>query len=96
MKIREHYNSFIPRIFKASAVTLGSHIFYVQTRNQISPRLRRHEMVHVEQYRKDGFFGFLYRYLKTYFKLRMQGKSHIIAYYSIPYEEEAYAKERQA
>ena len=96
MKIKEQYNSFIPRIFKASAVTLGSHIFYVQAQNQISPRLRRHEMVHVEQYRKDGFFGFLYRYLKTYFKLRMQGKSHIIAYYSIPYEEEAYAKERQA
>ena len=96
MKIKEHYNSFIPRIFKASAVTLGSHIFYGQAQNQVSARLRRHEMVHVEQYKKDGFFGFLYRYLKTYFKLRMQGKSHIIAYYSIPYEEEAYVKERQA
>lgn len=96
MKIKEHYNSFIPRIFKASAVTLGSHIFYVQAQNQISARLRRHEMVHVEQYRKDGFFSFLYRYLKTYFKHRMQGKSHIIAYYSIPYEQEAYAKEQQA
>ena len=60
MKIKEHYNSFIPRIFKASAVTLGSHVFYMQAQNQISPRLRRHEMVHIEQYRKDGFFGFLY------------------------------------
>ncbi len=96
MKVKEHYNSFIPKLFKASAITFGSHIFYVQAENQISARLRRHEMVHVEQYQKDGLFGFLYRYLKIYFKLRMQGKSHIIAYHSIPYEEEAYAKERQA
>jgi len=77
-------------------MTFGTHIFYVHAQNQISARLRSHEMVHVEQYRKDGFFGFLFRYLMTYFKFRIQGKSHIIAYYSIPYEQEAYAKERQA
>ena len=94
--MKEHYNSFIPKLFKASAITLGSHIFYVQAQNQITARLRSHEMVHIEQYQKDGFWGFLYTYLKTYFKLRFQGKSHIIAYYSIPYEQEAYANERQA
>ncbi len=77
-------------------MTLGSNIFYVQDQNQITACLRSHEMVHIEQYQKDGFFGFLFRYLMTYLKFRIQGKSHIIAYYSIPYEQEAYAKERQA
>lgn len=94
--MKEHFNSFIPRLFKASALTFGTHVFYAQAQNQISHRLRSHEMVHLEQYRKDGLFGFLYTYLKTYFKLRFQGKSHIVAYYSIPYEQEAYAKENQA
>ena len=96
MNIKEHYNSFIPKLFKASAITFGSHIYYVQAEHQISARLRRHEMVHVEQYQKDGVLRFLYLYLKSYCRLRIQGKAHHIAYRSIPYEEEAYAKERQA
>lgn len=96
MNLHEHYNSFLPKLFNASAITLSSHIFYVQARNQVSARLRSHEMVHFEQFQRDGLFGFLYTYLKTYFKYRIQGKSHMMAYYSIPYEAEAYAKERQA
>lgn len=96
MKVYEHFNSFLPKLFNAAAITFGSHIFYVQARDQVSERLRSHEIVHVEQYKRDGFLGFLYTYLKTYFKHRIQGQSHLIAYYSIPYEVEAYAKERQA
>ena len=45
----EHYKHFLPRILKVSGVTLGKHIFYVMDSKNVSDRLRRHEMVHIEK-----------------------------------------------
>ena len=89
----EHYNHFLPRLMKVTAVTLGHHVFYAIDSKMITHRLRTHEMVHVEQYNKLGFFVFLYRYLKEYILLRRTGYDHYHAYLNISFEKEAREKE---
>lgn len=89
----EHYNHFIPRLLKVSGVTLGKHIYYAMDFDRVSHRLRKHEMVHIEQYQKYGFMRFLYLYFKEYFRYRFKGFNHYQAYYEISFEKEARLKE---
>ncbi len=90
--IKHNYKSRIPFIFQARAVTFGRHIFYIE--ENPPTWLIKHELEHVKQYQKYGFFGFLYRYLKDYFKGRLKGLGHWEAYYQIPFEKEAQKAER--
>lgn len=85
----EHYNHLLPRLLKVSGVTLGKHVYYAIDSSQVSPRLRQHEKIHVEQYRKYGFFGFLFLYFKEYFGYRLKGYTHYQAYLEISFEKEA-------
>jgi len=89
----EHYNHFLPRLMKVTAVTLGRHVFYAIDSKMITDRLRTHEMAHIEQYNKLGFFVFLYRYLKEYILFRRKGYDHYHAYLNISFEKEAREKE---
>jgi hypothetical protein len=80
----------------ASAVTFGRYVFLsrgaaaaIANGSDCGRRLLRHELAHVEQYTREGFFPFLRRYLAAYIRGRRQGLSHIEAYAAIPYEREA-------
>lgn len=53
------------------------------------PRLLRHELEHVRQWREHGPFGFLWRYVGSYLASRRAGFSHDEAYRRIPFEVEA-------
>lgn len=89
----EHYNHFLPRLMKVTAVTFGHHVFYAIDSKMITNRLRMHELAHVEQYNKLGFYLFLYRYIKEYLLFRKKGLDHKSAYLNISYEKEAREKE---
>lgn len=54
--------------------------------------LVEHELVHVAQYQRDGFFPFLLRYLSEYLRGRWMGRSHYEAYRAVSYEREAWEK----
>lgn len=56
--------------------------------------LLAHELVHVAQWREDGPFLFLARYLAAYVKGRIRGLSHDAAYRAIPAETEAFEIQR--
>lgn len=92
----------ITKALKIYGITIGSRMFVrpdVLTRNLkdqlcISNELLAHELTHVVQYQKLGFFGFLYTYLKGYWKaLKKKEKwdfnSRREAYLAIPHEVEA-------
>ena len=66
----EHYNHFLPRILKVTAVTLGKHVYYAIDVKYISIRLRKHEEVHIKQFLQFGFYTFLFRYFKEYIKAK--------------------------
>jgi hypothetical protein len=72
----------------AAATTIGRTIL-VRRGLERDPLLLRHELVHVEQYRRLGVAGFLLRYLASYAGLRLRGHAHLAAYRRIPFEIEA-------
>jgi hypothetical protein len=99
--------AWLTRTFKIGAITFGRHVFVAPkmvTRDE-SGRLKipgwlvAHEATHVWQYERAGFFGFLFSYLRGYWRaLRAQqvwgGAAHMAAYLAI--EEECDARESEA
>jgi hypothetical protein len=79
----EHRQSWVLKILPSwvGAITFGRHVFY---RDAEPPEwLVKHEAVHVEQFKRYGFFGFLFRYCYGYFENGCD-------YRKIPLEVEAY------
>jgi len=72
----------------ASATTLGRFIF-MRSEASGSTRLLRHELAHVEQWRRLGVPGFSRRYLGAYLAWRLRRYPHWAAYRRIPLEIEA-------
>src|SRR5688500_6624333 len=72
----------------ADATTLGRFVF-VREHAVDSPRLIRHELVHVRQWRRLGLAGFGARYLAAYVRWRARRYPHWAAYRRIPLEIEA-------
>lgn len=93
--MHEHYRSKLPRLFGALAITIGSHIFYTSPKGSAPEWLRRHEHMHVEQYKRYGIFCFVVLYFYWYLSGWFQGKSPTQAYYDIPFEVEARKAERE-
>ncbi len=71
-----------------AAITIGP---LVSMRRRVAgdQRLLRHELVHVEQWRRHGLVGFSARYLGSYLRWRLRGHVHWDAYRRIPFEIEA-------
>jgi hypothetical protein len=72
----------------SAAITLGR-VVIVRRRAASNERLLRHELVHVEQWRRLGVVGFLLRYIGAYLRWRACGFGHGAAYRRIPLEVEA-------
>lgn len=91
--VNEKYNHWLPPLLGADGVTIGNTIYYRQSESRVSPKLRRHEMVHIEQYQQLGMIGFFLTYFGEYLSYRLQGQSHWEAYRNISLEKEAYRKQ---
>ncbi len=72
-------------------MTLGARILVCRGRED-DAGLIAHELVHVEQWRRQGVVPFLARYLSDYLRLRLAGESHWRAYAGISLEVEARAR----
>jgi len=89
-------------VLKIHGITFGRRIFIMpdlistdfENRRRLPLELAAHEIVHVLQYKKDGFAKFFYKYLSSYWKnLRAEKNWDSVArqqaYRDIPYEREA-------
>jgi hypothetical protein len=89
-------------ILRVHGITFGRHIFIkpnlitkdTANRRKLSLELVAHEIVHVLQYKKEGFIKFLYKYLSSYWrnlqtKKNWNAASRHEAYREIPFEREA-------
>lgn len=89
-------------ILQVHGITFGRYILIMpdlivkdfENRRRLSPELAAHEIVHVLQYKKEGFAKFFYKYLTGYLKnLRTKNNwnadSRHEAYREIPFEREA-------
>lgn len=86
----------VARLLGASGVTFGRRLFFsaagartLDGRGASAARLAAHEVVHVLQYRRHGFFGMLARYLADYLRGRRARLGHHRAYRAIGFEREA-------
>lgn len=100
--------AWLTHTFKIGAITFGRHIFVAPRmvvrdesgRLCIPGWLIAHEATHVWQYEQAGFFGFLFSYLRGYWRaLRAQqrmwgGEARMAAYLAI--EEECDARQSEA
>jgi len=89
------------RLLKIHGITIGRLVFIAPDllerfdgRSRLPRDLVVHEIAHVIQYRRYGFFRFLYIYFRDYLiNLRKEGslrlKSRRAAYLAIPFEREA-------
>ncbi len=77
------------------AITIGRRIYLSAAiaEGYIEPLLR-HELVHVRQIARLGFFRFYWRYAAEYISLRRRGLSSADAYRNISFEAEALAAEK--
>src|SRR4051812_19224256 len=57
------------------AITIGR-VISVRRGDERSPYLIRHELVHVRQWRRYGYVGFLARYTFSYLRGRTRGYPH--------------------
>jgi Domain of unknown function (DUF4157) len=78
-----------------AAITLGNSIFVAEDRYEsvVSGNNRSllvHELVHVDQWRREGAVAFLSRYTSEYVRYRMIGLDHRTAYRAIGFEAAAY------
>lgn len=93
--MKEHHDHWLPKLLNVAAITFGDDVFYALKEGHVPPRLRKHEEVHTRQYKRDGYVGFLYNYMKDYFELRGKwGLSDADAYDNIKYEREAKSAEK--
>lgn len=90
---KEKYNHWLPPLLGAAAVTIGNTIYYEMSKDKISAKLRRHEMVHIQQYEQLGVVGFFIQYFSEYISYRIDGQGHWEAYRNISLEKEAFAKQ---
>ena len=75
---------------RIAAITLGRTVLFIGLENLSNVEVRRHELIHVDQYDRMGTAKFLWLYLRAYVSSRLRGLDHAAAYQGIPAEVEAY------
>jgi len=87
---RERARVVVTRVLTpgAGGMTVGRFVL-IRRGREGDERLLAHELVHVRQWREQGWLRFLWRYFTDYFKGRRRGLGHRGAYLAIPFEAEA-------
>lgn len=91
MKIRLIRNSLLAKLLKVDGIVLYPCMFFSEERPSV--KIINHELIHIQQVRRDGLIRFYFTYLKEYSQFRLKGIPHREAYLSISYEVEAYSNQ---
>lgn len=102
------FTNLFTQLLRIEGITIGKRIFIFPKnfwrsetdKLRLNEGLAVHEIAHVLQYQREGFFGFLYKYLSDYWRnLRSLKKydafSRSMAYQNISFEREARETERK-
>lgn len=92
MKVRARYGHWFPQKVGAIAITLYPYVLFADQKSAALP-VAKHEVVHVRQVRKLGWFRFYASYLWQWCKGMVCFWDYWGAYNSISYEQEAYAQQ---
>jgi hypothetical protein len=76
MKLRVIYNAWLPIPKRYRAMVLFPFMLFRDPKDQVSDQLFRHEMEHVYQVLRLGWFGFYWRYIRYPGTCELQARLH--------------------
>lgn len=72
------------------AIVVYPFVLFSEAQDEVHPDIMRHELVHVGQINRDGWFPFYFRYVNTYLSCRWSTRQgHQFCYATNPAEIEA-------
>ena len=90
-----HWAFRLPLLRRYDGMVLGRTILCKHVEGEIPPALLRHELIHLEQIERYGVVQFYLIYLRDYLANLCRFRNHDTAYRNIPFEKEAYERERE-
>src|SRR3990172_10904692 len=102
MTLKIIYNHWYPKKFGLGAITLYPYILIADKKEDLSPTILKHELIHVEQIRRHGYWFYATYILKIFKNLTSQclnggdcytSRCFWDAYYDNSFELEAYERE---
>jgi hypothetical protein len=90
----QHWIFKLPFVRRYSGMVVGRTILFRGGETEISPALLRHELIHQEQIDRHGIARFYLIYFRDYLTNLWRLRNHNAAYRNIPFEKEAYERER--
>jgi hypothetical protein len=76
-------------------MVLGRTVLFSCDESEVSLALLRHELIHLEQMDRHGVWRFYLIYFRDYFINLWRLRNHNAAYRNVPFEQEAYRRERE-
>jgi hypothetical protein len=89
-----HWIFKLPFVRRYNGMVVGRTILFKDAATEISPALFRHELIHQEQMDRHGIMRFYLIYFRDYLANLWCFRNHDRAYRNIPFEKEAYERER--
>jgi hypothetical protein len=89
-----HWIFKLPFVRRYSGMVAGRTILFKDAGTEIPAALLRHELIHQEQIDRHGVMRFYLIYFRDYLANLRRFRNHDAAYRNIPFEKEAYERER--
>jgi hypothetical protein len=90
-----HWIFKLPLLRRYRGMVIGRTILFKGGETEIPPALLRHELIHQEQIDRYGIARFYLIYFRDYLANLWHLRDHDAAYRNIPFEMEAYERERE-
>ena len=87
------YDSSLTQFFKLEGIVLWPFVFISKPKDRVEPRILKHELVHVDQGRREGPCKFYAKYIYYIYKSYRQYGNLDNAFFYNEYEDEAYENE---
>jgi len=88
-----HWVFKLPLARRYKGMVIGRTILFRESEQQVSAKLRRHELIHQKQMDQYGIARFYYLYFRDYLANLWRLRNHDAAYRGIRFETEAYDRE---
>ena len=93
MELKAKFNHWLPALLGVGAITISPFIFFKDPLKNVGLTILKHELIHYHQCKTKGWIKFYTLYLFYYFVQLSKHLDHSKAYFSIPFEIEAYSYE---
>jgi hypothetical protein len=89
-----HWIFKLPLARHYRGMVIGRTILFKGSEMEIPLKLLRHELIHIEQIERIGITRFYCTYFRDYLANLWRFRNHDTAYRSIPFEQEAYERQK--